>query len=663
MAVHRQGNWLGQQRVDVSDLRAIESSIVADFDVLAGRILAGRRPLVIRGFTIASGNAAGNAAEQLQLSVAGGLLLHFGARESGTLFAVSDDAVAEPLASTNTKVIGAFTASAINYVGIDFERIEAASTSDLKQFLDADTEEEVAKTVPTARILSYKIIISTQPFSVSTNICPIAKIETSATNTVVAITDSRNLMFRLGSGGDTPNPISSFPWPNRQENDNTYEPPVSGADPFSGGDKSIASLKQWMDAVMSRIWETGSGQYWYSATTRDNVKVCYGQPVLPSTGDNFAWNSGTDTLTWSGLSLVFENSPVYANAIADGSAVLDTDGQCLYVDLQRDTVATLQPNVTLLSSLGSPTLPGSRFVLAWRSNGIIQVRDKPYEVGRPTSVATTIVSGIVRLSRAASNPSDPVVLTSTEKNSSSGVAALDASKNVIGAGLTRDTTLASGIVSVGTGTNDNAVSIGRSATTTTVNGTLAGAANASIASTISSTAGDMVVSSANNYKYATAVTDYATITADDLMLTRTTAFEPDFVSNQNYSVIYDGFSGSARARIPSGATITSISILMENNNAVNRTFGDMGVYVKTYSASGAYTTSSNIIATGSVRPTDVAPGTVWKNLTLASTSLAVPLGGYLYVKVANDFPSGSARSLGFRAMRIGYTYTQVKPTT
>lgn len=412
MAIIRQQNWLGQQRVDVPDLRSIESGVAADFDILSGKILSGRVPLVVRGFSIPTTGVSGSPADSLQLTVASGLLMHFGASEAGTLFSTNDSAAAEVLSSTNPKVSGAFTANSTNYIGLDFQRSSDSTTTDLKQFLDANTLEEVAKSVPTARTLNYRILISTQPFSVNTNICPIAKVVTNSSNAVTSVTDSRQLMFRLGNGGDNPNASSSFSWVDstRKENPITYIPPTSSVSPFTGGDKEILSLKQWMDAIMSRLWEIGSGSYWYSPTARDNVKVAFGTPVIPATGDNFEWNAGTNTLTWQSLSVMFENSVGYFNTIQNGSAVLSANGQCLYVDLVRETNgATLVPAVALLTALGTPNIPGSRFIFAWRLNNEIQIRDRAYEVGRSFPVATTTTLGVVKLNQTAGAPSAPVV--------------------------------------------------------------------------------------------------------------------------------------------------------------------------------------------------------------------------------------------------------------
>jgi hypothetical protein len=418
MAVIRQNNWLSQQRVDVPDLRAIESAVANDFDILAGRMFAGKQPLVIKGFTISTTGTLGNRADTLQLSVAGGLLMHFGASESGTIFQIPDSQASELLSATNTKVTGSFAANTTNYVGLDLRRSADSDTADSTKFLDANTKREITKTVPKARVLDYQIVISTQPFSAATNVAPVAKVVTDTSNNVVSITDARSLMFRLGTGSDTPNASAQYAWTDttRKENSITFSS-TSAADPFAGGDKGITSFKQWMDALMTRLWELGGGQFWYSQVARDNVKLIFGTPVLGSSNDNFDWNSGTNTLTWASLSVVFENSPVHYNNIQDGTAILNADGQCLYVDIQRDTAATLVPALGTLTSLPAPTHPGSRFILAWRQGGNIQIRDKSYEVGRSFPAATTTSLGTVKLLQTSGTPLAPKVLNLDANNS------------------------------------------------------------------------------------------------------------------------------------------------------------------------------------------------------------------------------------------------------
>ena len=442
MSVLRQANILGQQRLDVPHLRAIESSIAADFDVLAGRALAGGKALVIRGFTLTN-TSSGTAASAIQLSVADGIIFNMNATEAGTFLWVPADRGAETLNSaTNARVDGSFTAGQVNYIGLDLSRKADDTTSDLVQFLDANTLLESPKNVPLARTLDYRIVISTTPFSSAPNIIPIAKVTTDSQNQVASaitsVVDARNMMYRLAAGGDFPSIYSSFTWPsNRVEQDSTISA-LQNLDKFSGGDKDIRSQKDWHDAIMSRLWEIGGGQNWYSPVADRNLKLI-GAPspaVFTSSSDNFEWGIeagvpatglyGVNHLHWQGLRVLFENANVtgvYFNTIQDqisddagtpatavGSKTALAVGECIYVDLDRTSNATLVAKKATLQQLGTPAIPGSRFVIAWRTADGVFRRDSQNPVNTSYPVATIGAPGSVRLAYAAGHPSAPTVV-------------------------------------------------------------------------------------------------------------------------------------------------------------------------------------------------------------------------------------------------------------
>jgi hypothetical protein len=268
MAVGRQQNWLGQQRVDAPHLRAIESAVAGDFDVLAGTMVAGQTPEIISGFNVISTGIT--VATNLKVHVAGGSVIHFLASISGSIFNVSVNRADEQLNSTNPRIIGSFTPSQVNYVGLDFVRLSDATTTDLVEFIDTESLQETPVDVPLARTVDYRIVITTLDFDNNPGIAPVAKVTVDGSGNITTIQDARNQQFRLGSGGTVPNIQNSFPWPaGRKENT------VSG-DPFVGGDKALASFKQWMDAVMTRLWEVGGGEYWYSPTEFGNEPALAG---------------------------------------------------------------------------------------------------------------------------------------------------------------------------------------------------------------------------------------------------------------------------------------------------------------------------------------------------------------------------------------------------
>ncbi len=406
MAVKRSLNLLGQQRVDVPHFRSLESAICNDFDVLAGSIIAGDAPYVIKGFSIVNPSVLGNPAEEALLEVAGGLIMHPTASEAGTIFSVSATQADEVLDSvTNVRVTGSFQASTANYVGLDLLRSADDTTTDIVQFLSADTLTEVSKSVPLARTLNYQIYVSTEDFDINSQLIPIAIINTDVNNAVTSVVDARPMMFRLGAGGNVPDALSSYTWADRVEN-------VTG-DIFAGGDKDIGSFKAWADAVMSRIWEVGGGEHWYCPATPRDVKMIRGIPVA------FTW--APDNLAWTDLSVIFTNSTANVNTITNGNANM-VDGDCLYVDLDRSTAAALTPVVTSMATLGSG-LSGERFVIAWRIGADVWTNDAmwPVSISPIGTPATSLLMGEARLNRnpvapygqyiGAASGVDPVVVS------------------------------------------------------------------------------------------------------------------------------------------------------------------------------------------------------------------------------------------------------------
>lgn len=419
MSVLRQANLLGQGRVDVPHVRAIESSLCADFDLLAGKILAGGNPYVIQGFNVTT-LTPGVDASQIQVSVADSVLLHPLASESGTIFSTAADRTTETLSATNPRVVGSFTAGTTNHIGIDLRRSADSDTSDLVQFADADTLQENPKSVPLARTLDYVLVISTQGFSSMPSVAPLANVVTDANNHVVSVEDARDLMFRLGSGGSVTNVFASYSWPGgrTEAGDNSD---------FLAGDKTIASFREWVMAFMTRLWELGGGQHWYSPTADRNSKMTRGGTTFTN-GDWFEWD-GTN-LHWQGLKFIFENSTAYFNDIKDqasSSAGLTNlaDGECIYVDVDRNANRTggtaLVPVKTTITGLGTPTVPGTRFIVAWRVGTNIFTRDAQFPVGASFTVATTSNTGVVKLHQDSITPLSPVVLTDGDLNTPNGV--------------------------------------------------------------------------------------------------------------------------------------------------------------------------------------------------------------------------------------------------
>jgi hypothetical protein len=414
MAVLRQTQFLGQMRVDSGALRALEAGVAGDFDALCGVVMAGKQGLVVTGFNLVTTGAIGNDATSLVLRTAAGSMINFEAAESGSIFRVPEDRTPEILNGTNPRISGAFTPSTTNFIGLDLKRSADDSTADTVQFLNPDTDTETPVVVPLARTLDYVIVVSTTEFSATPGLCPIAKVVTDSSNKVVSIEDARQLFFRLGAGGSDPSAVSPFSWPGGR---NEADPTLATV----AGDRSISSLKDWLNAIMTRLWEVGGGEYWYSPTADRNVRLV-SNAVFSSSGEPFEVIS--NNIHWTGLRFAFDNSTATSNEIANQTFDLPgltdlADGECIYVDLDRTqnhTVSGLNPlqmQKGVLATLGMSTRPGQRFVVAWRIGTEFFTRDQYLPIGSALRVATTSVNGVVRLSATPASSVAPKVATAT----------------------------------------------------------------------------------------------------------------------------------------------------------------------------------------------------------------------------------------------------------
>lgn len=480
MAVQRQLNLLGNERIDTSFLRSLESAVCGDFDTLAGVILSGQKPFITAGFQIVYTGIT--QANQLQVQVANSSLIHYLATDSGSIFSVPANIANEILTTTNNNVSGGFAPNATNYVGIDLVRSIDDTTSDVAAFIDSTSLVENYQDVPLARTLKYRIIISTVDFNSSPSVCPIAKVSTGPTNNILLLEDARSMFWRLGSGGTVPNAKNFYGWPSGRNE-------ATSTSVFTGGDKAINSLKSSLDALMTRVWELGGGsEYWYSPTTDKNLKmVTSGSPF--SGGEYFEYISSN--IHWKGLVILFDNSTGYQNVIADqtsnqGGVTDIADGECIYVDLDRTQnrtgMTSLQAAKTALTQLGPGAIPGSRYIIAWRFGTQIFTRLTPFPVGALQQPATTTSNGVVSVSATPNSSIQPfAVLYDTS------------AKVALAGGLTRGDASTSGFIGglgdivIGGGTNDQNIIVqlppssnfnftilgqqpaGKSATTTIIN--------------------------------------------------------------------------------------------------------------------------------------------------------------------------------------------------
>lgn len=264
MAVKRSQNWINQQRVDVPHLRSIESAIRNDFDELFTALITGEsESYVIRGMKIEMAGSIGASANGLQMIVADSSILHGKSNESGTFFNIPTGESNQVLsATTNTRVDGAFTPSALNYVSIEFTRQVDDSTTSQIYLWNPTTKNEITKTLPLAEVFDYKIVISSSIYA--SNVLPIAIVETDASNNVLNVQDRRPRLFGTASAGSTtPDPFNEFTW-DEGRTPNFWSSSSSSVSPFEGGDKQIETFKDNDLAVKTEIKLMKGTKYWSS---------------------------------------------------------------------------------------------------------------------------------------------------------------------------------------------------------------------------------------------------------------------------------------------------------------------------------------------------------------------------------------------------------------
>lgn len=359
MATRRRLNILSQLRVDVPDLKSIESATSNDFDeLLRGLITGAGKSFVIRGFEIEMAGSIGSSANSLQMIVENASILHGNSNTSGTFFVVPSGTPTQTMSSTvNPKVIGSFTPGALNYVGIEYSRQIDNTTAIQRYFWSPSTKSEFVKTVPQAELLDYRIVITSSVFAA--NVLPISIVETDGANNVLSIEDRRPMLYRLGTAGaNTPDPFYEYPWTNQIEGraENFYISSSSTVSPFRGGDKQIYSMKEMFDALMTEIKLIKGTPYWYSLSAGGSIaklRSDVANTVVTSKGTVSHSKTTPGKINWSNdINLVVIGSRVKYTILANptSSDVVLDDDEVAYITLVRDQ--NVIPNIILTN--GSP---------------------------------------------------------------------------------------------------------------------------------------------------------------------------------------------------------------------------------------------------------------------------------------------------------------------
>lgn len=381
MGVQRRVNWISQQRVDVPDMRAVESAASNDFDqLIQGFVTGTAQGYFVRGFNILMAGAIGGAASGLQLAVDPGAILHIASSQSGTVLMVPAGTLPQQLNSaTNVIVDGAFAPSAVNYVSIEYERFIDDTTSAQVYIWNPTTNNETTKTAPRAQVLRFRVKITTA--TPAANFLPVATVITDASNNVVSIGDDRHLIGRLGTGGVSPDPFHVYPWP-QGRTENSSPSTSNGNDPFYGGDKAIDSLKSLLDGIMSSIQEIKGTPRWFSIGTAGSLaslREDLGNTVITGRGSIAHGVDPVDKITptaagqinWDeDINIKVVGSRLTYRLIANPSTtdITLTDDRVAYITLVRGVAVA--PNLIFTNGIPQVTSVGA---VAW--TGLLQALD------------------------------------------------------------------------------------------------------------------------------------------------------------------------------------------------------------------------------------------------------------------------------------------------
>lgn len=289
-----------QQRIDLPDFLALQSYVASDFKELI-RSFVGDRGLILKGFEIIDAPQAINTAG-VTIKVSDSVIYYPGSSAGSFFYGLPDgNALSAPL-------VPELRPGAINYVYLTLTTTGAAQ--DTRAFWDVDLNGgqggEFNQDINTESVLVVQVGVSTSGFPDGT--VPVAIIEYSSVSTVEKITDARNMMFRLGTGGVSPDSNATFQFPPLPESQYARNEPPStiqtsaSPSPFFGGDKNIQNLKDWMDAVMTKLLELSGTTYWYETTQALNLVNIFDDALASSVKSKGQWSHDESTpgkVTWS----------------------------------------------------------------------------------------------------------------------------------------------------------------------------------------------------------------------------------------------------------------------------------------------------------------------------------------------------------------------------
>ena len=324
------------ERLDLPDFLSLDSYTQGDFKYLMKSFVGDAKPFILKGFDVINpANSIGT--QNISVSIANSVVYFPGSSAGPYFYGLPEGNL------LSTPLIPELRKNSTNYVYLTLTTTDTAK--DTRAFFDPDINAgaggEFTQDVNTETVLIPVINVSVSSFPENT--IPVCKVVMDV-NSILSITDARDMMFRLGSGGLNPNPLAKYSW--RQEPTNAYSRKESNVtmtnaldpNPFKGGDKNIQNLKEWMDAVMTKLGELGGTTYWYEDTSAFNLINVFKDALGTSIKSKGTWAANGVTpglLVWS-EDIIIQSTTDAKDAIIRANSKTLANNEVMFIERVRN---------------------------------------------------------------------------------------------------------------------------------------------------------------------------------------------------------------------------------------------------------------------------------------------------------------------------------------
>lgn len=324
------------ERLDLPDFLSLDSYTAGDFKYLMKSFVGDEKPYVLKGFDVINPqNTIGT--QNISIRVANSVVYYPRSMAGPFFYGLEEGNLqAAPLVPELRK-------NSTNYVYLVLSTADAAK--DTRAFWDPDRNGgeggEFTQDVNTQTLLSAQVNVSVSSFP--DNTVPVCKVVVGP-NFIESIEDARDMLFRLGSGGLVPNPLSRYSFREdptsiyARKEPNTKMTSALDPNPFFGGDKNIQTLKEWMDVVMTKFAELGGTTYWYEDVGAFNIVNTFKDALATSIKSKGTWTSSDSidgNLIWSEDVILQSTADKRDIIIRAGNKTL-ADNQVAFLDRIRD---------------------------------------------------------------------------------------------------------------------------------------------------------------------------------------------------------------------------------------------------------------------------------------------------------------------------------------